>query len=230
MLARAKIRFLDIVPYLFARLDEEGVRDRCVDQWLAAPAAAHHRVSREIMDPSHDSGLRALVDDVALDGSNINPRLQAVIASIQRIPMDDSVAEGPHARAKAIWERARGSGFPWIAATMRQDQNFTDVQELAPALGLDLQEVWDRFSAVVQSVRHATRPKRIQNKLLLRKVYHFDDFGIVGAVNAPAGAPGGPNGGGDEKKFDSPSRISDHRSPGAPVSCAVLFLWSDGEY
>ena len=107
-LAVDKINFLDRIPYLFARLREPGVKERCLQQWRAAPLALHQRVSCEFLQPGHSSGLRAHVDQVPPDGTNVHPDLATEIESIANIPLDDSVGEGPHAKATAIGRRATG--------------------------------------------------------------------------------------------------------------------------
>jgi hypothetical protein len=43
-LGMQKISFLDKVPYLFARLESPGVRDRCLEQYATGPPHNHHKV------------------------------------------------------------------------------------------------------------------------------------------------------------------------------------------
>ena len=47
-----KIKFFDRVPVLLARLGEPGIKARCIEQWQSAPAANHHRVTKEFLDPA----------------------------------------------------------------------------------------------------------------------------------------------------------------------------------
>ena len=164
-LSMRKIRFLCDVPYLLARLAEPGIKDRCVAQFAAVPMAHHHRVSREFLEPGHVSGLFPLVHAINPEASNIDPRLQSEITSLARIPLDDSVGESPHAKAKAIAQRAAGCDFPWVSATMRVRQNIADIRTIAPTLeSFDLQEIWGRSSSVIQDSRHLDRAKRIKHE------------------------------------------------------------------
>ena len=180
-LSMRKIRFLCDIPYLLARLAEPGIKDRCVAQFAAVPMAHHHRVSREFLEPGHVSGLFPLVHAINPEASNIDPRLQSEITSLARIPLDDSVGESPHAKAKAIAQRAAGCDFPWVSATMRVRQNIADIRTIAPTLeSFDLQEIWDRSSSVIQDSRHLNRAKRIKHEELVKKVYMLHDFGLAG--------------------------------------------------
>jgi hypothetical protein len=96
------------------------------------------------------------------------------ITSFENIPMDDTVGEGPHAIANAISVRARRSGWPWIASTMRLDQNLQDVSDLVPATDADLGVQWDLYKSVVQPPgRKSIRPKRMTRKKFERSVYHL---------------------------------------------------------
>ena len=177
LLGMSKISFLDKIPVLLARLNEPGVRDRCLEQFHAAPVAAHHRVSREFLEPGHESGLRPLVDALNHEASNMSARSKSEVDSLARSPIDDAVGEGPHARGKAEWDRAHGADFPWISSTMRLSQNLHDVDTLAPILdSLDLQEEWDRYSCIVQPARRAYRRKHITQGKLQNIVYKLGHF------------------------------------------------------
>lgn len=155
-LAMRKLDFLNKVPWLLARLDEPGVRSQCVSQWESCRAASHHRVTHEFLSPSSD--LRPLVDAIGEDGSNVAPRLQREIDSLALIPMDDSVAEGPHARASRHMAHSRAAKWPWVAATMRLDQNLEDAKSVPPAVGSDLQALWSSYKSVVRGP--SRRPSR----------------------------------------------------------------------
>jgi hypothetical protein len=49
---KLKIKHLDEIPYLFARLGEPGIKDRVIEQWKSASKDRHHPVSVHIMDES----------------------------------------------------------------------------------------------------------------------------------------------------------------------------------
>ena len=161
-LSLRKIAYLDRIPYLLARLCEPGIRQRCEAQWAAVPPEGHHRVSHEFLNPAHDSGLQPLVAAINPDGANVDPRLRDEIRSVERIPLDDAIAEGPHAAGKAEWQRITRANFPWVASTMRTQQNLADMEEMAPLISsLDLQTEWNRYSSVLQDGKHQRRARKI---------------------------------------------------------------------
>lgn len=189
-LGMQKILFLDRVPYLLARLREPGIKRRCLEQWGATAPENHHRVTREFLDAAHPSGLWSHVADINEDASNISPMLGHEIESLARIPLDDAVGESPHARGKDISMRARGSDFPWVAASMRIDQNLEDIHTVGMSLdSIDLQREWDNRAAVIQRPKYQSRPRRVSNAELLRKVYKLSHFGIVGPMAVHGGGP-----------------------------------------
>ena len=99
---------------LIASIGEPGVARRCAGQYDAAPMEQHHPVSQLVC-----GRMRALLDVVGPDGSNVHADLEVVVETMRHIPMDDSVGEGPRARAKHIYDSARGSGWAWMASTTR---------------------------------------------------------------------------------------------------------------
>ena len=150
VLAQKRHKYLSLVPWLLARLDAPGVKARCLQQY--ASHSAHHPMTDKFLHP--DSELRADVDQIQEDGSGVSPRLKQWIGVIQRIPLDDSVAETPHALGNRIGRHGSRASFAWIAASMRLGQNLQDVQDLVPALGQDIEGLWYRHSSVLQ-----TKPK-----------------------------------------------------------------------
>lgn len=147
-LASQKIRFLDRVPYLLCRLDEPGVKERCLEQWSEAPPEAHHRVTREFLSPTQ--ALRRHVDLVQPDGSGISEELRNELLSLAAIPLDDSVAEGPHASANRHMSHSRAAKWPWVASTMRLAQNLEDARDLPAAAGIDTSAAWTMYKTVVR--------------------------------------------------------------------------------
>ena len=80
-LGEEKFEYLDLIPWLFARLHHPGVRDRCVAQYRNAPAGSHSDVSHDFLHP--DGPLEASVMQIQPDGSGGSPVLDAEITSIQ---------------------------------------------------------------------------------------------------------------------------------------------------
>lgn len=166
-----KLEYLDVIPLLAARLRVPGVRQRCLDQYAAAPRP--DSVSDYLFHP--DSTLRGHVERVADDGSGVSVELGAEIRSLLMISLDDTLGERPHAVANAIGQRSRRASWPWIAGTMRLTQNLSDVTDLCQAVGADLQVEWDLFKTVVQPAggRSESRPKRSDRNNFDRIVYHM---------------------------------------------------------
>lgn len=110
-----KLDFLDRIPLLCVRLRQPGVRDRAVAQWEASDktddASAEFFVFMAVdIANIHDDGITV---------SNISDRLGKAIDSLENIPINDTVGEGPHAIANAISQRSRGCSWSFTASTMR---------------------------------------------------------------------------------------------------------------
>lgn len=158
--ARLKFRFLGQLPYLLVQLPTPGAKRRVLAQWDSAPAAAHHRVSKEFL--AEGSELRAAIEAMGDDGSAIGGRLQEEIASLAALPLDDAVNEGPHAVTKRVQCHARDPKFAWQAATLRLGQSLEDARGLLPATGLELKASWCNWKAVVRSDdRGRASPKKM---------------------------------------------------------------------
>jgi hypothetical protein len=76
-LGSLKVRPFGSVPYLFARLGEEGVRDAAVAQFNSAPASAHHPLTLAML--SQSSRLRVDIDAMQADGGGMSEALQAEV-------------------------------------------------------------------------------------------------------------------------------------------------------
>ena len=61
--AKAKIGFMDVVPWLLARLDHDGVRACVLQPWELTPLAQHRAITRLFLTPGTD--LRRTIDDMA---------------------------------------------------------------------------------------------------------------------------------------------------------------------
>ena len=95
---KTKLKDLDVIPKLFGRLREHGVKDRIVVQWGEVPPEMHDNISRFVM-----IRLRADFDMVTPWGTRISERLAGVVNAIGRLSLDDSIAESPHAFAANIF-------------------------------------------------------------------------------------------------------------------------------
>ena len=92
--ASIKIRYLNTLPWLLVRLRDPGIKAECQRQWNLVPPQQHHPLTRTFMDPTHPSGLAALVDEV--DDLGVCPaRLEWELVKLDKIPLDDSVGEAP---------------------------------------------------------------------------------------------------------------------------------------
>ena len=210
----AKFRFLDEIPYLCARLRQPGIAKRCVDQWHASPAAAHHRVSHEFL--SEASVFRKHIDEIDEHGGSIAPPLDAQIRSLSLIPLDDSVAEGPHARAKKIKDHSKRSTWAWAAASMRLAQNLEDARTILAAVGLDVTDVWRCHKAVLKSelARFPFAPMRISDKKFVERLYRVAHWPTLvelpradtaGRGGEPPDDPGDPGERGPDESAESDS-------------------------
>lgn len=202
---RTKLDFLDRVPLLCARLDLPGVRDRCVRQWLSS--RNHSLVTADFMDPSKD--LRKYVDMIRDDGSGIQAPLRTEMKSLWDMPMNDAAAEGPRNIANVISQRSRHSSWPFVAASMRLQQNLQDVQDLIPATDSDLEGQWDAFKNILKKPgRHALRPMRMKPKQFEQAVYHLGMLKPGKIAQAPPG---------DEECADDDLGAIEPALPAAPI-------------
>ena len=60
------------------------------------------------------------------------------------MPLDDTIAEGPHVWAAAIFKQSFGCGFASMAATMRTPENLELLDSLLEPARADLQTEWMR--------------------------------------------------------------------------------------
>ena len=189
-----KFDFLDKVPWLIARLAEPGVRDRVRAQWAGTAAHHHHRATVAFM-----TEFGAELDLIGDDGEGISERLSRELKSWCCIPLDDSVAEAPHAIAKRISQHARHAGLAWVAASTRLDHNLKDVRTLPGALDIDFSLVWTNYKSVLQPERskHPGRPVKHNFRRCCDELYTIG-FARHGSLAAPVvgGAGGGGGGGG----------------------------------
>lgn len=173
VLADKRFKYLSHLPWLLARLEQPGVRDRCVA--LYNSHRQHVPLTEKFMDPAQD--LRADIDRLSPTGSGASPLLKSWIQVIQNFPMDDSLAEGPHARGNRIGRHGTKTSFAWTAATMRLEQNINDAHELTSALGEDLEALWYCHSSVLQTkAKSLNRPVRCTPQVYRSRLYQLGKF------------------------------------------------------
>ena len=178
LLSEDKLEFLNQVPWLLARLNQPGVRDLCLAQWAeAADPSAHHAVTKEFLTP----GCALHCDIVAMncDGTGMSERLTSAWRTLAFVPIDDTPGEGPHAKMKHVQIRARRASWGWQAATDRLEQNLNDIKTLLPVVTprTDLQWLWDRTHAVVQTKRgREWSQMKVKRRKLEQSVYTMEKF------------------------------------------------------
>lgn len=130
--------------------------------------------------------------------------LRREVRSLQANPMDDTVAEAPHASANRLMSQARGAKWPWVASTL---------------VSVDLDMVWSSYKSVLQgpSSRQGWRNKKVPMKRFQNDVCHMafahdkvpeisqeehfdDDIGVPGSSGANAGPGSGHPAGGRGRK------------------------------
>ena len=168
--SKLKIQFLDDLPYVLARLGvERGIGPKAIQQYDSASRQHHNKTSIEVCDP--DSPLRAEIVNM-VDDFTLSPILKQTIERIQKTNINDKYGEGPHAMFKPIQLAAHRSSFPWVASTVRLDQNLKDAHELPLAIGCSWQECWDTYKNIIQTDRHRFRNHRCNRKVFLERVYN----------------------------------------------------------
>ena len=115
-----KLRFLDRLPYILSQL-QAGMPElavRCLTQFAEATPDSHHRVTLQFL--SADSLLRPHVVALSTSGE-MHPDLHRQVEWLREIPIDDSIAESPHACARRQELHSRAGKFGWHASSQRLD-------------------------------------------------------------------------------------------------------------
>ena len=174
--ACTQVDYLNRIPFLAARLDEPGIKDRCIHQFESCSWELHDRVSLELFHPA--GVLRAHVDNITPDGKNISIVLQAEIDGLANIPMNDGIGEGLHPIAKSVHDHAPGSKWVWVVASSRIKQNIDQSYRFPAELGVDFDVVWRNWKSLLQVSGEGVRlgrNRRISTNKFLRRVYFLDD-------------------------------------------------------
>ena len=205
-----KFRFLDRVPYLLSSLAQEGVAQRCLDQYEEVPEHAHHRVTRDFLSPS--SELRAHIETLAA-GGEMHRDLEKRVRSLAEVPLDDSVGEAPHAGLGRVGATTRRANWPWQASSLKLNDNLKDLRRVVPDSGRSLQFLWNEF----QRVGNMKRPERrlkCTRKQFENKIYTlFTDPDVLHYE------PGHAEHGGEDD--DDNMRDDDDDAPGGPPHGAL---------
>ena len=136
---RAKVGVMKQLPYAWARLGvHPEAKEEIIQLWNTTPEANRDPASQAIMT---DPVMRAQFDEYE-HGSDMGEDLSSEVSSIADLNFDDSVGEGPHARATRVGMGSRRAQWPWIASTLRLDQNIALVERYSE-LGVDMQSLWD---------------------------------------------------------------------------------------
>ena len=160
-------------------------------------------VDGKVLQPG--SELRQHVDALNADGTGMSPKLQKCINRLKRIPINDSLAEGPHAVFAKIMHRAMCSSWQWIAGTQRLNQNLADVQTFCGDDGSDnyFRKAWLLWKTVGRpDGRYKYRNKRISQEAFYDNIYKMkhcrtyieDNGGLPSLVDSDSDAGSDPGG------------------------------------
>ena len=165
---KVKVAFLDRVPYVLARVGEPGVRDRVLQQWDSRPPTHHDSVTRHFLEGDLGDAFREMREDASDAADNLRFELQGIKA----VPLDDTVAEGPHAQAARVSARTRRARHPWVFATMRLQQNVRDMRDWPGRFDIDDQRAWNQaYSVINPPGKNCGRAPRMPLKAVLKKLY-----------------------------------------------------------
>ena len=183
-LANMKFAYLEQLPYVMVHILKPGVKEKCRAAWESCPPDKHHPLTRHWWEPG--TQLRADIDSLAPDCSNPSQLLLNEISLLEAMPMDDSIAEYPHAKGKAATDRARHLKFAGLSSGMRLDQNLTDVYNYVSTVKADLQAEWMRYKQILQvKPSKLGRNVRMSPKRFQECVY---SMGMFQDQSAPGGS------------------------------------------
>ena len=224
LLGRRKLGHLVELPYLLSRLAEPGVKAQVDALWAARPAHEHHRVTRSFMQRFADD-----VANIGPDGTPITARLATELAAMNGTPMDDSVAEGPHARLKTVSNHSRASGFAWVAATTRLSQTLQDLKTLPSSVGVSLESCWVRPKSILQPEHSRRRQKNVKmtDRIFHKRVYEMDFLNMPVDGMQHLAADGGGENGDDANDDDSAGSSNDSSTSSSDSSSASSSSSSD---
>ena len=115
-------------------------------------------------------------------------------------PLDDAVAEGPHALVARHCQHSRHASWGWIASTTRLPQNLKDLKQLPSVVGVSLDSLWWRHKSLLPM----PGSKRPHANVKMKDAEFYDNLYKLGlfAGDLPDAAAGG--GAGDEDGDEGP--------------------------
>ena len=174
-----------VLPVSLCLLLEPGMAGPLLAEYRESQPAAHHRVTRKFFDPAVPESFSEDVHRVVANCEDCTERLATAVQALRQIPIDDAVGEGPHASFAAIRRAAYRGTFAWVAASQRLTANLEDVMCLSPVAGVDVEEVWLRWSSLLrykQSRKNSRRKRFVSYAQYVREFYH------MGHLQRPDGA------------------------------------------
>ena len=215
-----KLDYLNRVPWLLARLLDPGVKAMAIQQFEEVPIARHHPLTIEFLDPQGELRMHVgMIDD---DGNGYSPLLGDRVLALQRICMNDAIAEGPHAQMTRQMSKARGSSWAFHSASVDIKTTLKDIGMINDICGADLQTEWSRYSSVIRcDDRYRGRPVRVARFKLYDAVYKLGHVAVCSDDETSADdnddddAPPAPgdaqpdDGGGDEDGEDEDEEEED---------------------
>lgn len=133
-------------------------------------------------------------------GGGITHRLAEELCAWKAMPLDDTVAEAPHAGAKKISQHSKHAGLVWVSSSIRLQQNLRGVRSLPSALQCNLDELWPNAKSVLQPERSRdlNRNVRMNFKKCCGVIYQMSFAREAVADMVAASGPGNRDGGGDD--------------------------------
>jgi hypothetical protein len=158
------------IPYLFARLDEPGVRDICIAEFESTPKHKRDKISLRFCEPG-DNPL--LVDLMAMNeqGGNMSPQLAFEVSCVQKAPFDDVVAERMHGILSAAMKKARHGSWTWHAASLNHASDLEDYIRFKTLAGVNTQTLWDDYKIALCMNSIRPRPLTLPRKQFFERVY-----------------------------------------------------------
>ena len=190
--AMLKIGFLDVIPWLLARLDQPGVAARALEQYQSAPRISHHRVSHEFLDEAGD--LREHVLAITPSGENVSVKLALEIKSLRDIPFNDTINEGPHSICHKAMLHSRAAKFPWVFSSCRLPQNLSDADTVFLAVDACLQTEWVRYKSILKTSEQAA----MKGSAMTRKAFENCLYRLDHCVAHNGDRGGDPDADGDD--------------------------------
>ena len=160
---------------IFGRGDWQGIAAECLRQYALADPRAHRSVTNFMLGA--DSPFKADIEALT-KGQPMTRRLEAEVQSLCLVPLDDSIAEGPHARAKRIWDACKAARWSWVSSTMRLSQNLEDLKLLPHVTEAVVNDCWFHYKTLLRSEsdKHKRRQFRIGQKKFFKRVYNMSHF------------------------------------------------------